>query len=67
MRYPGTERAAIDGISFEAAAGELVVLLGPSGCGKSTLLRTVNRLVPLSGGNVAVDGRDVAGVDAAEL
>jgi osmoprotectant transport system ATP-binding protein len=67
VRYPGTDRAAVDDVSFEAAPGELVVLLGPSGCGKSTLLRTVNRLVPLGAGTVAVDGRDVAGVDAVEL
>ena len=67
VRYPGADRAAVEDVSFDAAPGELVVLLGPSGCGKSTLLRTVNRLVGLSGGTVAVDGRDVAGVDAVEL
>ena len=61
------DRAAVDGVTFEAAPGELVVLLGPSGCGKSTLLRTVNRLVTPSAGTVAVDGRDVAGIDAVEL
>lgn len=65
--YPDADRAAVDGISFEVAPGELVVLLGPSGCGKSTLLRTVNRLVPLSGGRVTVDGNAVADADAVEL
>jgi osmoprotectant transport system ATP-binding protein len=67
VRYPGAERNAVDGVSFEVAGGELIVLLGPSGCGKSTLLRTVNRLVPLDAGRVVVDGRSVAGVDAVEL
>ncbi len=67
VRYPGAGHAAVENVSFEAAPGELVVLLGPSGCGKSTLLRTVNRLVELQGGSVAVDGHDVAGVDAVEL
>jgi osmoprotectant transport system ATP-binding protein len=67
VRYPGADRAAVENVSFEAAPGELVVLLGPSGCGKSTLLRTVNRLVELQGGNVCVDGRDVSGLDAVEL
>ena len=51
-RYPGSSRNAVDDISFDVGAGELVVLLGPSGCGKSTLLRTVNRLVPLESGEV---------------
>jgi osmoprotectant transport system ATP-binding protein len=67
VRYPGNDHAAVEGVSFEAAPGELVVLLGPSGCGKSTLLRTVNRLVRPSAGAVAVDGRDVAGMDPVEL
>ncbi len=66
-RYPGSSRNAVDDISFDVGAGELVVLLGPSGCGKSTLLRTVNRLVPLESGEVAVDGIDVAELDAVEL
>ncbi|MBV8373022.1 MAG: ATP-binding cassette domain-containing protein [Candidatus Eremiobacteraeota bacterium] len=66
-RYPDADRPAVEDVSFEAAAGELVVLLGPSGCGKSTLLRTVNRLVPLASGRVMVDGRDVTDIDAVEL
>jgi ABC-type sugar transport system ATPase subunit len=32
------ETRAVDDVSFEAAAGRLLVLLGPSGCGKSTTL-----------------------------
>ena len=66
-RYPGSSRNAVDDISFDVGAGELVVLLGPSGCGKSTLLRTVNRLVPLESGEVDVDGIGVAELDAVEL
>ena len=67
VRYPDSDRKAIDDISFECGGGELVVLLGPSGSGKSTLLRTVNRLVPLDAGQVLVDENDIAGVDAVEL
>ncbi len=67
VRYAGSDRNAIEGISFEAGGGELVVLLGPSGCGKSTLLRTVNRLVALDAGRVLVDGTDVNQLDPVEL
>ncbi len=67
VRYPGSERNAVEDVSVELRGGELVVLLGPSGCGKSTLLRTVNRLVPLDGGRVLVDGNDVGELDPVEL
>lgn len=67
VRYPESERNAVEDISFEVGGGELVVLLGPSGCGKSTLLRTVNRLVELQAGHVLVDGRDVTELDPVEL
>ncbi|HZY97013.1 MAG TPA: ABC transporter ATP-binding protein [Candidatus Cybelea sp.] len=67
VRYPGSNRNAIEEISFECGGGELVVLLGPSGCGKSTLLRAVNRLVPLDDGHIFVDDNNVSDVDAVEL
>jgi osmoprotectant transport system ATP-binding protein len=65
--YSGSDRPAIDGVSFDVAPGEIAVLLGPSGCGKSTLLRACNRLVALTAGTIAIDGRDVAGSDPVEL
>jgi osmoprotectant transport system ATP-binding protein len=59
VRYPGTDRNAVDGVSLDVAGGEFVVLLGPSGCGKSTFMRTINRLVVPASGTIEVDGRDV--------
>jgi sn-glycerol 3-phosphate transport system ATP-binding protein len=50
---------AVDGVSFEAAAGSLVVLLGPSGCGKSTTLRLIAGLEPLTAGRILIAGEDV--------
>jgi len=67
VRYDGNDRPAIDAVSLDVLAGELVVLLGPSGCGKSTLLRSVNRLVPLATGRVDFFGEDVATLDAVTL
>jgi ABC-type polar amino acid transport system ATPase subunit len=40
-------------------AGEVVVIAGPSGSGKSTLIRCINRLEPISRGQLIVDGTDV--------
>ena len=57
-RYWGTTRA-IEDVSFEAAAGRLLVLLGPSGCGKSTTLRVIAGLEQTSAGRVLISGRDV--------
>ncbi|WP_087509707.1 ABC transporter ATP-binding protein [Cellulomonas iranensis] len=62
VRYPGAERAAVDGVDLAVPTGEVVALLGPSGCGKSSLLRAVAGLEPLAGGDVAWDGVPVTGV-----
>jgi glutamate transport system ATP-binding protein len=37
--------------------GEVVVVIGPSGSGKSTLCRTINRLEPIDGGTITIDGQ----------
>jgi osmoprotectant transport system ATP-binding protein len=66
-RYPGEDRNAVDGISFEVPAASFTVLLGPSGCGKSTLLRTVNRLVVPVSGRVVKGDRDVASIEPTAL
>jgi iron(III) transport system ATP-binding protein len=61
-RYPrpdGSWVTAVDGISFEVHAGEIMVLLGPGGSGKTTLLRSVAGLVSPDSGTVRVDGRTV--------
>jgi glutamate transport system ATP-binding protein len=43
-------------INLEVAAGQVVVVLGPSGSGKSTLCRAINRLEPIEGGEIRIDG-----------
>jgi putative ABC transport system ATP-binding protein len=49
---------ALDGVSLDVRAGEMVALVGPSGCGKSTLLNLIGCVDLPSSGLVAVDGHD---------
>jgi energy-coupling factor transport system ATP-binding protein len=70
--YPGADRPALEDVSLELEAGELVCLLGASGSGKSTLLRALAGLVPhFHGGRfvggVEVDGRDTRRVRPSDL
>jgi osmoprotectant transport system ATP-binding protein len=66
-RYPGRDRSAVEDLSFEVPAGDICVLIGPSGCGKTTALKLVNRLIPMSGGDIKIDGRSVNDHELTEL
>jgi len=56
----------IHGANIDIADGEFVVFVGPSGCGKSTLLRMVAGLEDISGGEIAIGGKVMNDVEAAE-
>ena len=64
--YPD-QTVAVDELSLDIGAGEVVVLIGPSGCGKSTVLRMVNRLIEPTSGRVVLGDDDVTKVDPTEL
>ncbi|MDG4788271.1 ABC transporter ATP-binding protein [Micromonospora sp. WMMD1102] len=66
-RSGDTEVHALDGVSFEVAAGELVAVMGPSGSGKSTLLALAGGLDTPTRGSVEVEGATLAGLDAPAL
>ena len=55
------------GLSFSVARGEIVVLIGPNGAGKTTMLKTLAGLVPIRGGSIMFEGRDVSGTPAHRL
>jgi osmoprotectant transport system ATP-binding protein len=66
-RYPGRAEPAVDRLSLTIAAGEICMLVGPSGGGKTTTMKLVNRLVPLTSGDITIDDRSVASLDVNEL
>ena len=57
--YPGQEEPAIHDLSFTVPAGQVCVLVGPSGAGKTTAMRLINRMIPLSSGDILLGGRSV--------
>jgi NitT/TauT family transport system ATP-binding protein len=52
---------ALNGVSFDIAAGEFIALTGRSGCGKTTSLRIVLGLEEQTSGTVEIDGREIFG------
>lgn len=60
VRYRDDAEPALDGVSLHIRPGETVALVGPSGAGKTTLVNLLPRFVALAGGQVRLDGIDLA-------
>lgn len=58
---------ALFGVSFEVPARSAVAVLGPNGAGKSTLARALSGLIPVTGGTVEFNGRDLTGASATAI
>ena len=63
-RYAGS--TAVESVSLDIPAGELVALLGPSGCGKTTLLRIIAGLESADAGSILFSGADTTDVHVRE-
>jgi branched-chain amino acid transport system ATP-binding protein len=67
LRVAGLSKAfggltAVDDVSFDLAAGQLLALLGPNGAGKSTCFNMVNGQLRPSAGSIQLDGHELVGM-----
>jgi branched-chain amino acid transport system ATP-binding protein len=54
--------AAVDGVNFEIAKGDIVGIIGPNGAGKTTLLNCISGVYHLDGGDIRLNGASIAGM-----
>lgn len=66
-RYGGQADAAVDDVTIEIPAGEIVMLVGPSGCGKTTTMKMINRLIEPTSGKIFIGDEDVTHRNADDL
>ncbi len=65
VNYGGIE--ALKSISFDVQKGQIVSLIGANGAGKSTTLRAISGLVPVKGGSINFDGREITSLDTSKI
>ena len=58
---------ALEHVSLEVHAGEVVTLIGANGAGKSTTLRSISRIVPIHRGRIAFAARDISGARPSDV
>ncbi|HXN42616.1 MAG TPA: ABC transporter ATP-binding protein [Xanthobacteraceae bacterium] len=59
--YAGAHVTAVREVSLEVGESEFVAIVGPSGCGKTTILNMIAGFIPVSAGEILLDGRHVSG------
>ncbi|KQX35375.1 multidrug ABC transporter [Devosia sp. Root436] len=65
--YDGATHSTLNGVSFEARAGQTIGIVGAPGSGKSTLAHLIPRFYDVSGGRITIDGQDVSKVSLQSL
>ncbi|MFI0448919.1 ABC transporter ATP-binding protein [Actinomadura sp. 6N118] len=67
LRLGYGDRLVVDGLSLDLTGAGITAIIGPNGCGKSTLLRGLGRLLRPRGGQVVLDGADIARLPTREV
>ena len=65
--YPGSETAAVVGLTLDIPAGNTLALVGETGSGKSTIAALISRLYDPTGGSVGIDGVDLRDLALTEV
>lgn len=65
-RRGNREKIVLNGLSMTVGRGEVLCILGKNGVGKTTLFRSILGGIPLLGGQVLIDGKDIAAMSARE-
>jgi branched-chain amino acid transport system ATP-binding protein len=58
---------ALDGLTLDLSAGEILGLVGPNGSGKTTCINVISGLYPPDGGSIRLNGRPIAGLPSHRL
>lgn len=67
VRYPGSDRWALQGVDLSVPAGSMLAVVGASGAGKSTLARLLARALDPTAGAVRFDGIDLTRLPLAQI
>jgi ABC-type bacteriocin/lantibiotic exporter with double-glycine peptidase domain len=58
--YPKSEKNVLDNLSFKIIKGEKIAIVGNNGAGKTTLVKLISALYQPSGGNIKINGKNIA-------
>ena len=65
--YNRSGKNVLENVGFSIEAGQCLAILGNNGAGKSTLLKCIDRIHPVLGGSVTIDGQNIFGMTGNEL
>ncbi len=61
------DNVIIPNLNINVERGDFLTIIGSSGCGKTTMLKMINRLINPDGGEILIDGKNIADIDLIEL